>query len=186
VIALVLTWVNMYQLAQQNRLLVAENRRLRDEVGELSVDDESQFHAIRTVTDNELEWVWRIWIPPGRSYKVRSFGGQIPKVWFPQGGGTLMLRDPGEHWVRYRIARDPKSNQWFGTLYARGASVGSDNQPWVQWKGRTATEDSVGTSTEVFAPDRRVELIRYRASQATSSDKIEDPAAGFLIWLEPN
>jgi hypothetical protein len=186
VIALAATWVNMYRLAERNRLLVAENRRLRDEVGELSIDDESQFHAIEVAADSELEWVWRIWIPAGSSYRLRSSGGQIPKVGFPHEGGTTMLRDPGEHRVRYRIARDPSGDRWRGTLSTRTGSVGGDDHPWVEWKGRTSTSDGVGASTQFFPPDERVLLIRHRVSQATSSDKIEDPSAGFLIWLEPN
>jgi hypothetical protein len=31
-----------------------------------------------------------------------------------------------------------------------------------------------------------IELIRHRVSQARSSEQFEDPAAGFMIWLEPN
>jgi hypothetical protein len=186
VVALVVTWVNMYRLSERNRMLIAENQRLRDEVGELSVEDESQFHAIQVTADDELEWMWRIWVPPGRSYKVRSVGEQIPKAGFSQGGGTLMLQDSGEHWVRYRIERDPRDNRWRGKLSARGGSVGGDEHAWVEWGARTSTSDGVGKSTQVFPADERVLLIRHRVSQATSSDKIEDPSAGFLIWLEPN
>jgi hypothetical protein len=185
-IALAVTWVNIYRLSERNRILVAENRRLRDEVGELTVEDESQFHAMRTASNNELEWVWRIWIPEGRSYQLRSFDESIPKAGFPQGGGTLILRDPGEHWVRYRIERNPRDNRWRGTLSTRGGSVGGDDHAWVEWGSRTSTTDGVGNATEVFPPDESVVLIRHRVSQARSSDKIEDPAAGFLIWLEPN
>jgi hypothetical protein len=60
VIALVVTWVNMYRLTARNRLLEAENQRLRNEVGALSVEDETQFHAIGIPTNDEREWAWRI------------------------------------------------------------------------------------------------------------------------------
>jgi hypothetical protein len=40
---------------------------------------------------------------------------------------------------------------------------------------------------DVFAPSKKpIEIMRQRVSEkANSSDKIGDPAAGFLIWLEP-
>jgi hypothetical protein len=185
-VALVVSLINTYRIAQRNRLLEAENQRLRNEVGELSVEDESQFHAIQVATDNELEWAWRIWIPEGRSYRLRSIGGQIPKEGFPQSGGTIYLREPGEHVVRYRIRRDPRDDKWYGATSTTGGSVGKDRQEWVEWGSRSATTGGVGTTTRALSPDQRVELARHRVSQADSTEKMEDPAAGFLIWLEPN
>jgi hypothetical protein len=188
-VALIVSLINTYRIAQRNRLLEAENQRLRNEVGELSIEDETRFHAIQVPADNEFEWAWRIWIPEGHSYRVRVASGQIPKEGFPQSGGTLYLREAGEHVVRYRIRRDPRNNQWQGTLQTTGGSVGSGSHPWVEWNQRTATTGGVGTSTQSFPagqPGQQIELARYRVSQASSSDKIEDPAAGFLIWLEPN
>jgi hypothetical protein len=38
----------------------------------------------------------------------------------------------------------------------------------------------------VFEPGTDILITRQRVSQkATSSDQIEDPSAGFMIWLEP-
>jgi hypothetical protein len=38
---------------------------------------------------------------------------------------------------------------------------------------------------QTFEPGQRIELIRHRVSQASDSGKIEDPSAGFMVWLEP-
>jgi hypothetical protein len=184
-IAVVATWVNSYRIVQRNRLLEAENRRLRDEVGELSVDDESRLHAIRVASKEEFDWTWRVSIPEGHVYRLRVVGDRIPGQGFPDEGGAVFLREPGEHFVRYRIQRDPRDNRWSGTLSTRGASTSSTSGEWVEWGSRTATTDGVGATTEAFAPDERVVLARYRVSQARSSSDIEDPSAGFLIWLEP-
>ena len=127
-IALVATWINTYRIAERNRLLESENRRLRNEVGALSVEDETRFHAIQIPTNNELEWAWRIWIPEGRSYRVRSCGGQIPKQGFPKFGGTIVISQPGEHVVRYRIRRSPRDNLWWGELSTNHARVGNDDR----------------------------------------------------------
>ena len=58
-------------------------------------------------------------------------------------------------------------------------------QEWPDWAQRVAAGDGVGDMTEVFEPEERVELIRWRMSQAANSASIEDPAAGYMIWLEP-
>ena len=163
-----------------------EVARLRNEVGELNLQDRTMMHAIRVDTDNELEWKWRIWLPEGAGYRLRSFGGKVPKVGYPKHGGTMYLRDPGEHVVRYRIRRDPRDGQWNGSMHTRGGSVGKNHQPWVDWSSTSSTGSGVGTITEAFEIDQQVEIIRHRVSEtAKSSTTIEDPAAGFLIWLEP-
>jgi hypothetical protein len=160
--------------------------RLRAEVGELEITDPTKLHAIRVDAENDLEWKWRIWIPEGKTYRLRGHGGPVPKEGFPSDGGTIYLRDPGEHVIIYRIRRDPRDELWKGTLHTTGGSVGSDHQPWVEWGSHTATGGGVGSSTVSFDTGQRVEIIRRRISRAKSSDDIEDPAAGFMIWLEPN
>lgn len=163
-----------------------EVARLRREVGELTVEDPTKLHAIRVETENELEWKWRIWIPEGASYRLRSHGGPIPKEGYPTDGGTTYLRKPGEYIIRYVIRRDPRDGRWNGSLHSPRGSVGKDHQPWVEWNSRVSMTAGVGQSTQSYETGRLVEITRYRASQADSSEDIEDPAAGFMIWLEPN
>ncbi|MEX2138863.1 MAG: hypothetical protein WD894_06350 [Pirellulales bacterium] len=71
-------------------------------------------------------------------------------------------------------------------MSASHGGVGKFEQPWVEWRSRRYAIESVGRSTTDIAPDERVVLARHRVSQANLTDQIEDPAAGFLIWLEPN
>ncbi len=165
--------------------LRAEVRRLRNEVGDLSVDDPTKLCAIQVNTHDELTWKWRVWVPQGKVYRVREYGGEVPKEGYPEDGGTVWLREPGEHVVEYRIIRDPRDDQWYGWLQTRSGGVGKDAQPWVKWPSRRSSTGGVGTTTQSFEPDRRVELIRHRVSQAGHNVPFEDPAAGFMVWLEP-
>jgi hypothetical protein len=163
-----------------------EVHRLRNEMGVLVVDDPTKIHAIQVNTRDELTWKWRVWIPPGRKCVIRAFSDGIPKKGFPQQGGSLFIHEPGEHMIGYEIDRDRINGKWYGkTTLAGTGSVGKDDQPWVEWTTKTSTSGGVPTDVRTFESDQRVELIRFRISQTSDSSKIEDPSAGFMIWLEP-
>lgn len=185
-IGLVVVGRNNRRLEEANQSLAVENRRLRDEVGELSIDDPKKLYAIRIETDSYLDWRWRIWIPKGRTYRLRCVAGEVPAEGRPQErGGTIMLYDDGDQVIRYQIRRDPRDGKMYGSLSVPGASVSKDEHAWVEWGSWTSTTGGVGTSTCAYPPDKTIELCRHRVSQANSSSGIEDPSAGFLIWLEP-
>ena len=183
IVALSVTVAMLYRAIGPMR---QELLQLRNEVGRLHIEDPTKLHAMQVQTDNELEWKWRIWVPEGKGYRVRSHGGLVAKEGFPSDGGTIYLRESGEHVIRYRILRDPRDGHWYGSMHAPGGSVGKDQQPWVKWRSRTSTSGGVSSSTRSFdSTAKRVEIIRHRVSEtAKSSLNIEDPAAGFMIWLE--
>lgn len=180
--------IGVVQLWREVRPVRAELRRLRDEVGALSIEDASKPCAIRVRTNDEYTWKWRVWIPEGRSYLLKYTSEDIPRSGFPSNHGMITLSEPGEMWVEYRIAPDPHSSAWMDKLSTKGgASVGSSQQDWVKWRKRTGTgEGGVSETTQVFEPGKTIVLARQRVSEkATDSSKIEDPSAGFMIWLEP-
>lgn len=169
--------------------LQAEVRKLRSEVGALYIDDESKFHAIQMPSDDEYTWKWRIWIPVGRRYRVSYVGEQIPAAGQPSSPSrlSLTLAEPGEHVVQYQIRADAQLGAWTDRLIARSAGVGSTRQDWVSWGSKTSTTGGVGKSTEIFEPAAGpIVLARHRVSQtASNSGNIEDPSAGFMVWLDP-
>jgi hypothetical protein len=174
------------QLWREVGPLREEVHRLRNETGVLVVDDPTKIHAFQVKTRDELTWKWRMWIPAGRSYVIRSFADGIPKDGFPTSGGSLFIHEPGEYVVGYEIDRDRTDGKWYGKATLAGTgSAGKDHQPWVEWKTRTSTGGGVPNIVRTFEPGHRVELIRHRVSQVSDSTKIEDPSAGFMIWLEP-
>jgi hypothetical protein len=185
VTAIVALSVTVAMLYRELGPLRAEVVRLRNEVGELHVNDPAKLHAIRVETDSELEWKWRIWLPEGATYRLRGEGGPVPETGFPATGGTMYLREPGEHVIRYVIRRDPRDGKWYGSLHAQNGSVGKDLQPWVEWGSRTSTSSGVERRTQSFHPDETVVLIRHRVSQKDSSEKMEKAAEGLMVWLEP-
>jgi hypothetical protein len=174
------------QLWREVAPLRAEVRALRDETGRLSITNPTQFHAIRVRTDDDYVWKWRVWVPEGREYRINLAAAAIPKTGFPIANGMVTLNQPGESWIEYRISKSPDSDRWSDRLLTPNGSVGGSGPSWVTWKRQTSTGEGVSYNTESMDSGKPIVLARQRVSEkATDSRQIEDPAAGFMIWLEP-
>jgi heme/copper-type cytochrome/quinol oxidase subunit 2 len=176
--------VTVWKLYAELRPMREEMRRLRNEVGHLSIEDETKVHAIAVPTDG-VTWKWRIWIPEGAHYELHSASENIPKSGVPQNTGMQTIGASGEHRVEYQIRIDPRTGKWMDKCSLDTGSVGSSQQDWVDWTKRMTTNEGVFESTKVFEPKERVVLRRFRVGQVSSSSQIPDPSAGFMIWLEP-
>lgn len=167
--------------------LRAENRELRDELGELSIDDPDKVHAILTPQSEpgRFNYKWRLWIPEGRRYKLCWTTSKVPKQGFPTKPTSLPLPGSGEHWLEYRIFLEEETGKWRDLVYTHEMSYSGDYQDWPTWDPRIGTGETVGETTHVFDPAERVVLARWHIGRSKASAQIEYPSAGFLIWLEP-
>lgn len=172
------------------RPLRADNRRLRDEVGELAIDDPMKIHAIQVRTKEDLVWKWRVWVPEGVSVNAHCQWGKVPRVGLPPSNNSLLITS-GEHWIELSARKDRDNKNWEGSLATDGASIGTIIQPdehWFDWHGSTSVSGGVNFST-VAEKDSRESFIlqRYRTSQAPNSaavQKSDEPAVGFIIWVD--
>lgn len=169
--------------------LRTENRRLRDELGEITITDRTKLHAIRVPNQGEFVWKWRVWLPSGGRYLVRSEGGplRVTKSGYPAYGGSMAVAAAAageEVWVEYRITKNA-NGEWRGATRTSTGSVGSDVHDWVPNRRKVSTTDGVGSTTKVGEPGERLLLARFRTADAGSSADIPDPADGFIIWIEP-
>jgi hypothetical protein len=184
--ALLACGITIFSLWREVGPLRVEVRELRNETGRLSIDDPSKSHVVQVRTDDDFTWKWRVWIPEGRAYRLQVATQDIPAKGYPATRGMISLDDAGEIWIEYRIAPSQDSENWMDKLTTPTGSLGSSSQPWVKWSRRTGTAEGASHDTKAFEPGTDILITRYRVSQkATSTDKIEDPAAGFMIWLEP-
>jgi hypothetical protein len=175
IVGLLITVAKLWREAGPLR---AEVLRLRNEVGSLTIDDDTKPHAIRVRTSEDFTWKWRIWIPRGREYLVKYADESIPRLGYPAEQGSITLSEPGEVWVEYRIAFDPRSKSWQDKLSIPSGNLGNSQQDWVDWPKRVSASEGVGYKTESYEPDKIILLDRERISQVSNSQNMEDPSAG--------
>ena len=127
-----------------------DNRRMRDELGELSIEDRSKIHAIQVRTGDDLKWKWRVWVPAGENVVVRFGCGDVPRAGLPEGNGRVTLR-PGECWITLAAKRDHKGEHWLMSMEtSAGGGIGigiRDDQKWPEWTQICSTTEGVGFTT---------------------------------------
>jgi hypothetical protein len=132
------------QLWREVGPLREEVRRLRNETGRLFVEDKTKLHAIEVETDNELTWKWRVWIPENRTFVVHFTGENIPDGFPQRNRMSIGLSEPGEQVITYRIQRDPRNDQWKGSLEpARAAWARPISHGLIGQAGRRRAKASV-------------------------------------------
>ena len=169
----------------------AENLRLREEQGALTIANPTKIHAIRMRERHPRTWSYRVWLPPGRDYVVASQINDLPgSAASPAFGGRNLLVDrrtivssrprqtgmrlaPGEHVVTLAVVEEG-AHAWLAELEVRpadsgpsgGAKTGGPHlHPAVdEWPER---EDFYGTGgiTEhqtIADPARTLILLDYR------------------------
>lgn len=164
-----------------------EVRLLRDQVGVLTIEDESKLHAIRVLSDADFTWKWRVWIPNGKPRAVYWMWGDVSKdgvprrsSWAPLNPGeeqlltlTAKRLDDGKSWVSHlRTARQ------VSTLSVPDAAFAVPN---------SATLRGVERMTEIAANDGQPFVLgRYRVAAESQKKLLEKdvPLPGFLIWIE--
>jgi hypothetical protein len=162
--------------------LRAEARQLRNEVGKLTIDDPTKVAAIQFHRRDDNLWRWRVWIPAGHSYRLRWVEAAIPCTDFPAVADfTRTLSGSGENVVSYRI-----DGKGWSTLDAFGEIVQGKQHNW-NWAGGLSEEEGIGDSTETYDPEEPIVLTRQRdiSSFIARPVNTDDPADGFMIWLEP-
>jgi len=90
--------IGIWKLYAEVVPLRAENRRLRDELGELSVEDVDKFYAILTPEGepDKFRYKWRIWVPKGRKYLLYCASSKISSTGISRGeAGQLADRTIG-------------------------------------------------------------------------------------------
>jgi hypothetical protein len=185
------------------RPLRADNRRMRDELGYLNIDDPTKAYAIQLKNLGDEPWKWRIYLPPGGKYQLCCFKGHpLPAAmglqernWSAavkaQGGGVVNMGSglEGEFMVEARLEK--KGRLWTlhftpgGSTSVYQASSESENND------EPAVVGNLGEKQEKFEPADPILLLHLAKPMVTklsngntTSETPEGPADGVVLWIE--
>lgn len=174
-----------------------QNKELRQQLGVLEVEDRSMVYVKQQISHADLEWRWRVYLPPGHGYHIRMDSGQIEESGFAKFGGhhDLKTLPDGEFTLVVRLFKnDGLQKGWVLSADWGAGTLRLGLEPEVgEWIDKKLV-NLVGTM-EQFGPtfyfdpaeNDQVELLRKRKGDymmPTPTKVVPGPSTGFLIWLE--
>jgi hypothetical protein len=196
----------LVQLWREVGPLRLENRQMRTELGQLTIDVASQVQAIEVRQPDPNLWRWRLYLPPGGKYQLLEFGGILPargglsnQQWLDTlknaqhgiGSGAFsghMLE--GELTLEATLRKE--NDQWkFATHPGGGASHYVITDDWLADTARIDASDIWEGQQCVYEPGEPILLLYLpkpvrtpAAGGGTSLSMPKEPAEGIILWLE--
>jgi hypothetical protein len=191
-------WHTTRQLATAR----VELRKLRDELGYLSIDDQAKFHAVAFESGAPNTWQWRLFVPKGARYQWNIACDEIPKNSPPSRAGiTAVSYEPywetaNEVVVTARL-REAEEGNWTLSVTSKigdskhqmsGATlkIPRDKIEWMTTVSATDGQVIGSRGTAVREADGPIILLQRRACEKQpdgSYQPSDDPMPGFMVWL---
>ncbi|HUE73718.1 MAG TPA: hypothetical protein VMP01_22760, partial [Pirellulaceae bacterium] len=178
-------------LAAQIETQQAEINRLRAEIGFLTIGDRTKVHALAQRSLNDYHWRWRVYLPPGKPWRLCQALGRIPRQGFkeiPHASGTI---DDGEFTIEAFIGRDVDGQRRLvvATPSIRNSQSLDEAQFQELIKAGFSTTGIGFTRMEVLDPKAPILLLRLRQHEPIpgspgSFRTSDEPEFGFMLWLE--
>jgi hypothetical protein len=182
--ALVACGITIWQLWREVVPMRAEVANLRQDAGILTIDDDTQVHAIRVPTDHEHVWKWRVFVPIGKKVTLLRKWGSVPRQGVPEGGFPQSL-EAGEQLVSLSIKKTTSGDEWIGELRTtREVSTDPINEKDLNFlKPNESTQLVLANS--ITDQNGRLVLERLRLHRYDEPGSLDDDVLpGFIIWLE--
>lgn len=176
------------QFWREIRPLRPEVRKLRQQVGVLTIDDPSLVQAIGVPTDVDDIYKWHVYVPKGHTVLLKAFFGGVEKTGFPA-TKTVIPLEAGEQLITIRT-HSKKSDGI--TALAEVETPGKTLAVTLPYSSADLSgmfeADQVSSQQTEIDGDGKLQLIRKRfASPSQSWSMVQDapvPLPGFIIWLE--
>lgn len=184
-----------------------EVRRLRQEVGQLTIDDESKIYAIRVITADLDVHRFRVYLPKNRRFNLNTRNETIPgklntqsrQEWFASlpGSGSSGNIDSGEFTIDVQVRPDPKKPDHWDFAYSingRGGGTTGAVVPWLADRRVWTISDEVhrGKQIELDANDglvlfalRKGDLKEFPGGYSTTGPDESKEHPGLMLWIEP-
>jgi hypothetical protein len=187
-----------YGEKQRRTRAEAEFRKLRvelgiidDRQGILDVSDRTKVHVWNMAPHNELEWRWRVFVPPGNTWHIRTSHGE---EWddeqnrFSGGGAGTGLDLDGEFNLEAQVVRNLDGVAYLEVRHGRGAMRSRLPDAGVEvlrGKGKRQWKVLGNLEQQSLANSGEIELLRwYRDSPTSAASGAPSPGFGISIHLE--
>jgi hypothetical protein len=205
--------ITIWQLWSEVGPLREENRRMRAELGLLTIEDPKRAYAINIPTFEDDLWKWRINLPPGNQYSLCEYSGHLPtsrsgKSWFDEvkasgvgssssGSGlqgefvleARLIKENGE-WLMVTKAR--RHDGEFRTVAGSKTSIYPPLGNWLSEHRSRISSSDVADRQKSFTASEPILLLHLIRPEITdlprggyTSRSPQGPADGVAIWLEP-
>ena len=195
--------VGLYVFGKRYIEIQREVRKLRSEVGYLTIDDPSKVHVLAIDTGEPDTWRWRIFIPQGHRYSWHIAAENIPRDDVPKTGGTSgVSNEPywehdNEVLATARLRR-VDANQWRLSIESRigdskdqmfGTSlqIPDDKLQWMATVSSTDGRVAGNSGAQIFDPAGPIILLQRRPCEQQPDGNYApspNPMPGFMIWLK--
>ena len=201
----------VWKLGSQVRPMKQELKRLRNEVGQLHIEDPTKIHVIAVETYEDDVHKFRIYVPDAPSYHLRHAAFNLPKEGIPELPAMKRPDYPlesGQYLVTVRLERrfDRKTGEPiksinmdmkiesaaghdFSSTTSANIGISEANNDWIV-SGETGTPKfvmrKIGREVEVIDSDEPAVLLRIRAGEITrlNKDKEGRPTSWSVGQLE--
>jgi hypothetical protein len=165
---------------------------LRAELGYLTINDRSKVHVLELPARGDREWKFRLYLPPGKKWRLCSSHGKIPAQGFEgvqHGWATL---EAGEQSIEAFVHAPEGGEPVFVVRTPTGTSRGGlSKEDYEQLTNGGAQWSSAGKTLQIKSPEDDLVLLRYRTDRVeTAPDgsrvlrSTSEPTFGFLLWVE--
>ncbi len=166
-----------------------EVQRLRDETGQLTIEDPKRLHAIQMPTDYPLAWKWRVYIPAGRNVRLSHHTHQISKEGLPKTYNGSKIFGPKEFVVTVKIDKQP-DGQWRSGVSCDGITTyrifPEDAIRWLNKGSAGSTIKQVHRDVSMEQAGEPLVLLRkrvfYKRGQVPPANEPTE-TDGLLVWL---
>jgi hypothetical protein len=181
-------WTSNQQRKEIQRLQ-AEVKRLKNEVGEIVVEEgeEHKLHAVALPALEDNTWKWRVHVPAGRNFTVAAASGVTPPSGEAQATSTFRSElSAGEQTITVALRRNEegiwrwimRTDLGMGQLQVSSESKMNGRKSSF-WSG-------VSVNTVAAEPGKRIELLRHRtffSDDPKTSTGHDGPGDGILVMI---
>jgi hypothetical protein len=178
-----------------------EARRLRDELGYLTVTDPNEVHAVALAPEAGYatkHWRWRLHLPADRKFRVCYKFAGLPVEGLPDDNDGFFDDVAGEMSLAASAVREP-TGSWRLVLhydsprnpYPQTRTQTIENDGWLAEDASMSWSQAGAKTTESVEPGEPMVLLRLRRSKAvtfagggTGQTVEANPTEGLMLWIE--